>query len=209
MLSQDEVDRVVMLASSYGLLMSPSYGSYAHLPLSLVPTRFPENAFKSLIAKTPAHNQLMFLVSKNPKYLYDALKEICQIDDFTNKLVDISRKSHDSKYFQNIFLGLTRNDFMLDGPSNNFLQVEYNTIAASFLSLGTKVLDFHQHVSSLLPNIEASRPYQNNPLFNFAKTIQLAYNLYGNKGAVIFIVLEDEKNIFDQTSLEIELWKNW
>lgn len=210
---ENELNRFLMLASCYGLQMAPTPpAAYTHIPLSLIPTRFPTTNFRDLIDKTPLHNFLMFKVSRNTQYMIKCLEEVCKIDDFTRKLVEISVKAHSSRFYQNIFLGLTRNDFMFDENSEKFLQVEYNTIAASFVSLGTKIVGFHQHILSNYSSLFEDCPssvLENNALENFVKGMKLACDLYGGPKRVLFVVIEDEKNLFDQTFLEVELWRNW
>ena len=49
----------------------------------------------------------------------------------------------------------------------------------------------------------------NDPLHKFAEAMQLAHTLYGNRGSVLFVVYDVERNIFDQTFLELELWQGW
>ena len=144
---EETVSRLLILASCYGLEMAPSPpASYTHIPLSLFPSIFPKQDFIDLISKTPAHNSLMFSVSQNPSYLSSCLSSVCEIDNFTSRLLSLSQKSHTSPHYQDIFLGLTRNDFMYDQNLQKFLQVEYNTISASFVSLGSRIIDFHEQV---------------------------------------------------------------
>ena len=191
--------------------MSPEYSKYTHIPISLMPTSFSSIHFKDLIAKTPKHSELMLSVSNNTSYMFNALSEVCEIDDFTSKLVEISKKAHKSEHFQEISLGITRNDFMID-QSGKFFQVEFNTIAASFLSLGTKIVNFHNHVISQYGHWfenPAELSFENEALQNICKAFHMAWSLYGNKGSILFVVLEEEKNIFDQTFIELELWEKW
>lgn len=208
-----EVDRILMIANCYGLMTSIGQAKSVHIPLALVPSKFPSEPFNDLIKKTPKHNELMRNLSQLPEYLYQALEEVAKTDEFTRKLIEISKKAKVLPYKQEIFLGLTRNDFILDQFSGKFLQVEYNTISASFVALSSKISAFHQHVISQFGEFFDEVPknvLENDPLKQFGEGIKLAFDLYGSeKAAVMFVVLEDEKNLFDQTFIEVELWQRW
>jgi Eukaryotic glutathione synthase, ATP binding domain. len=211
MISDSETNRVLMLSNCYGLLMSTSSNTASQIPISITPASFPQEDFKDLIEKTAKHNLLMQKVSQDTEYLYSKLFEVCKIDDFTRQLVELSKKVHNSKHFQEIYFGLTRNDFMYDDIEKKFIQVEYNTISASFVALGTKIVEFHKHLYSNYSNFfnisesPADSILENNPLLNFVNGFNYAYKLYGNTGVILFVVLEDEKNLYDQTLIELEL----
>jgi glutathione synthase len=205
-----DLEHFLILASSYGLLMSQSPPlSHTHIPFSLLPTAFPKAHFQDLIASTPLHTQLMFSVSKNVEYLKSRLQTVSEADVFTKRLLEISEKVHNGRFFQDITLGLTRNDFMFDTVDENFLQVEFNTISVSFAALGSKIVDFHRHVLGLLNQTQGSAVLENQAVENFGHAFKLAYDLYGGTGSVLFVVEPKEKNIFDQTAIEIELWHKW
>lgn len=51
-----------------------------------------------------------------------------------------------------VALGIHRSDYMLDAPSQGFLQVELNTIASSFGCLSSQVTRMHNYILSRLPS---------------------------------------------------------
>ena len=196
-----------MLAGAYGLLMANNPpADFTHIPISLRPCEFDRGKFERIKDKTSLHNEMMLAVSRDRGYMYEVLEEVCLVDEFTRRLVDLSKKTAASGHPQPILLGLTRNDFMFDQALQTFLQVEYNTIASSFLCLGTKIIPFHEHVSSLTGH--AVQVASNSVLENYSNAISKAYNLYGGQGFILFVVLPDEKNLFDQTGIEVELFKH-
>ena len=213
MIPQADLDRLLMIASAHGLLYASNPPAvYTHIPISLHPTSFSKSGFQDLIRKTPLNNHLIFSISQNLEYLTQALREVCEVDDFTRKLFEISKKAHQSPFYQDITLGLIRNDFMFDKDAHKFFQVEYNTISVSFVSLGTKIVDFHRQAVKCFSEVigyEGGLPLENDPLLKYSQAFQLAYEMYGNKGSVLFVVTENEKNLFDQCYIELELWRNW
>jgi hypothetical protein len=203
---EENISRVLMLASSYGLLMTPNPpAEITHIPISLTPAEFQKRKFENLVRKTQVHNELMIKVSQNTQYLYDVLENICLVDEFTRRLLEVSRNQKKKGFKQSIQLGLTRNDFMFDESEGKFFQVEFNTIAASFVCIGSKIAEFHSHVDRIFGI--GKKVVANNPLDGFVNAFQLAFQLYGSRGVVLFVVIKDEKNLFDQTGIELELWK--
>lgn len=199
------VKRILMLTSSYGLQTAISSTEYTHIPFSLTPCEFDEQRFNELAAKTSEFSKVMLKISKNNEYMYSVLQEVCAMDEFTRNLVNLSKKAKTEGAVQKVFLGITRNDFMFDRIEKRFIQVEYNTISASFIHLSSKIADFHRHLQGLKNTpIDA---IENPATVKCADAFELAYKLNGGKGFVLFIVLANETNLFDQTGLELELWK--
>ncbi|ETV66902.1 glutathione synthetase, variant 3 [Aphanomyces astaci] len=124
---------------------------------------------------------------------------------------------------QTAALGIHRSDYMLhDDPSNatspQILQVELNTIAASFACMSSLASDLHRF---LLERYEAQIPsayYGNvgdlathlprNPaLHALPAALARAHSHYGRPSAVIvFVVQPNESNSVDQRWLEYTLW---
>lgn len=147
----------------------------------------------------------MYNISKSPEYLYSVLQEICAHDEFTKNLAELSKKAKLEGAVQKVFLGISRNDFMFDIEENRFLQVEFNTISASFIHLSSKTAEFHRHLQGLKNSIVDV--VHNPATVKCVDAFELAHRLYGNKGSILFVVLPNETNLCDQTGLEIELWK--
>ncbi|XP_078690405.1 glutathione synthetase-like isoform X2 [Branchiostoma floridae x Branchiostoma belcheri] len=85
-------------------------------------------------------------------------------------------------------------------------QIEINCIASSFGGLGTQMPDLHRHVLRLC---EVSRfttdrhlP-QNRAVWSLAEGLAAAWELYGERSAIIvFVVQEENRNAMDQRWLE-------
>lgn len=97
------------------------------------------------------------------------------------------------------------------------VQVELNTIAASFGALSTQISKLHKYLISRYP---AATPIQldqlpgQNTLNGFADGIAAAhrafctmYDLDGHCTVVIFVVQPGERNAFDQRWLQASLWE--
>lgn len=125
-------------------------------------------------------------------------------------------------FAQSLSLGLFRSDYMIHvDPSSStsppiIHQVEFNTIAASFGGLATRVSELHRHLSRIgaypqTGNLitEGNLPF-NPAAQELAGGLAAAHKAYGLGGerrttAVLFIVQDGEKNVFDQRWLEYEL----
>ncbi|CAG9311249.1 unnamed protein product [Blepharisma stoltei] len=209
-----EEQRLLALAAAYGIEMSPEANHYTHLPISLLPTPFPAEQFNKLKDLSEEFNLLMYKVHLDREWLYKVLEDICREDDYIRRLVEISKTAHEIGNQQKIFLGLNRNDFMLDVPTNRFQQVEFNTMSASFGGLSSKLYKLHrlilsQYKSYFDPEVDPQKVLETHSMNRLAEGLATASNLYGNNVSVIFLVLPFEMNYFDQTCLEIELWETY
>lgn len=135
---------------------------------------------------------------------------------------------------QPIQLGLFRSDYLLhDEPDKplEIKQVEFNTIAASFGALSQRAGEMHRwvkiHVSGRFvadpwhrylaastesyfgssPHLakESALPH-NESLKHLAAGLAEGWKAYGKKdAAILFVVQDGERNVFDQRWLEYEL----
>lgn len=125
-------------------------------------------------------------------------------------------------FVQSLSLGLFRSDYMIHiDPSNPksppvIHQVEFNTIAASFGGLATQISELHRYLLRIgaYPQTGGLITEENLPanpaaqeLASGLATAHKAYG-YGSKGrmtAVLFIIQDGERNVFDQRWLEYNL----
>ncbi|RHY89191.1 hypothetical protein DYB35_008137 [Aphanomyces astaci] len=110
-------------AAGHGMLVQAPEQRYAHLPYCLLPVPFPRQQFE-----------------------LNVLAE----DAFTRRLVELSKAVQKEGVVQTAALGIHRSDYMLhDDPSNatspQILQVELNTIAASFACMSSLASDLHRY----------------------------------------------------------------
>lgn len=184
--------------------------SYA--PFTLFPTPVPKAVFLQALAVQTHYNTLVDKISQDSEFLQEALASTIKVDDFTARLFRIHQQILKEGRSQSIVLGLNRSDFMLDqkdGQAASLKQIEINTIAASFGGLSSRTPDLHRLVLKVAGRLEESRRIlDNNPAAGLAAGIAKAWELYGSERAVVmFLVEENQRNIFDHRYVENELWK--
>ncbi|XP_071331656.1 glutathione synthetase-like [Trachinotus anak] len=183
-----------------------------YAPFTLFPTPVPKDVFLQALAVQTQYNTLVDKISRDPDFLRDALASTIAVDDFTARLFKIHEQILKEGRSQSIVLGLNRSDYMLnkreDGTSS-LKQIEINTFAASFGGLSSRTPDLHRHILKVAGRLEESqRILDNNPAIGLAGAVAKAWELYGSKRAVIMFLVEDnQRNIFDQRYIENELWK--
>lgn len=160
------------------------------------------------------------------KYLYIFTYRIRDLDDFITKLWGIHQKVKNEGYTQNLSLGLFRSDYMVsideevhDQP--RIKQVEFNTIAASFAALSSRICELHRflaqdfyHYTKDYHSFSISDLPENKSIQGIVSGLRTAFNQYtkssskANRTCIIFLVQESERNIFDQRHLEYALKKS-
>ena len=212
--SQEELDRILELAASFGMLMRLEPNKYTHVPICLISSSLPRTEFEKAQRGQGLFNKLVDDIARDTEWLYDKVENVVQVDDFSAHLVEISKKLHSEGLKQKTFLGLHRSDYMLHEPTNSLLQVELNTIASSFGGIATKLRELHEliltqygHKFQAVP--EPKNLPDNQSLYKLAEGIFRAHTHYGRGGTVMFLVGKDERNFFDQSYLEVELWTRW
>ncbi|XP_029994818.1 glutathione synthetase-like [Sphaeramia orbicularis] len=183
-----------------------------YAPLTLFPTSVPKAVFLQALAVQTHYNTLVDRISQDSDFLKEALASTIEVDDFTARLFRIYQQILKEGRSQSIVLGLNRSDYMLDqrdDGTSSLKQIEINTIAASFGGLSSRTPDVHRHVLKVAGRFEESqRILDNNPAAGLAQGIAKAWELYGSERAVVvFLVEENQQNIFDHRYVEKELWK--
>lgn len=179
-----------------------------YAPFTLFPSPVPKAAFLQALAVQTHYNTLVDKISQDSDFLQEALASTIEVDDFTARLFRIHQQILKEGRTQSIMLGLNRSDYMLDQTSS-LKQIEINTFAASFGGLSSRTPDVHRHVLKVAGRLEESRRIlDNNPAAGLAGAVAKAWELYGSERAVVmFLVEENQRNIFDQRYIESELWK--
>lgn len=146
---------------------------YVHLPISLLPSSFPKQAFQDVVAAAPVFNILVDRLSRDKDYLNSALGEVSKSDEFTGRLLQMYNEvyfSGVSASAQPVALGLHRSDYMIDdsiagigagiSAKKRLLQVELNTIASSFGCLASVTADLHRYLLErfFLPSLALQPP---------------------------------------------------
>lgn len=149
-MSEQEIERLSVEAMSWclahGLVMGTkdSPTMVQHCPVSLIPTRVPRASFARAKMLAPLFNKMVDAAARDFEWLEATLEDAARADaDFTGKLLEIARKVAKEGLAQNLMLALNRSDYMLHAPNDaaatapGLLQVELNTIAASFGALSS------------------------------------------------------------------------
>eukprot|EP01134_Creolimax_fragrantissima_P002824 CFRG2824T1 len=183
-----------------------------HAPFTLYPSPYPLAEFKRAVELQPLLNKMVHKVSMDTDFLHNTLRKAAEGDHFTMKLLDIHATALEHGITQNIRMGLYRSDYMLDGPdatTAKIKQVEINTIAASFGSLGSKIPNVHRYIAERwLNNLNLNVP-ENGALQGIADGLAHAHKLYNAKNSVMMmVVLPNEHNSYDQKFLEHKLWSD-
>jgi glutathione synthetase len=220
---------------SNGLVMVASdrtNGSWQHAPLSMLPASFPSSAFQQAVDLAKPFNVLVDRVARDSNYLTKALEDAVIGDEFTKRLMEIFDKFGGEKARQKTYLGIHRSDYMVDSFTNRLLQVELNTISASFACLSARVSRLHRHLLTENPatleacrkvderfqdvqNIDSKIP-NNTADVSIPNALAKAHEVYIEKckaskhetcldAYVLFVVQEGERNYVDQRHLEYAL----
>lgn len=141
------------------------------------------------------------------------------MNDFIKKYLHISLKAFNSENKQPIQLGIFRNDYMMDKIKNFIFQIEYNTIAAggAFFADGAK--KFFAQFSKKYPELyDRYYKFERNSVpydieYNIDKitdsmwqAIVLFEKIKEIKTIVLFVVQENEINIYDQRAISNKLY---
>ncbi|XP_015570610.2 glutathione synthetase, chloroplastic [Ricinus communis] len=180
-----------------------------HAPFSLLPVAFPESQWKLACEVAPIFNELIDRVSLDGKFLQDSLSRTKKVDVFTSRLLDIHSKMLEKNKMEEIRLGLHRSDYMLDEQTKLLLQIELNTISASFPGLSPLITNLHR---SLLKHhgkhlgLDPQRVPNNNAVNQFAEALAKAWIEYNSPRAVVMVVIQpEERNMYDQHWLSVTL----
>ncbi|RIA86206.1 glutathione synthase [Glomus cerebriforme] len=206
---------------SHGLVIRPptnlSNNSFVmHAPVSLFPSPFPRKTYDEAIELQPAFNLLFHRLSQDFEFITHAIKEITGVDDFVDNLYKIYLKVKEEGIVQPISLGLHRSDYLLQVPPNateaNILQVEFNTISSSFSSLSSLTGDLHKQSTKYFNSSELLKKDSlplNDSMTSLPKGLAKAHELYGSPNAVVMmVVIDEERNAFDQRWIEYNLLNN-
>ena len=157
-------------AAAHGMLVRPQGTQFDHCPFSLLPTPFPRGAYEAAAALGPLFGKLTDAVARDTEWLHQTLEAAGQGDEFTEKLLQISRTVNKEGLGQQLQLGILRSDYMLHEPTEaeqklplftaqagsdakpkQFMQVELNCIASSFGCMGNLTSQLHEYLLTRYP----------------------------------------------------------
>lgn len=156
------------------------------------------------------------------------LSRLIDVDDFISHLWKVHLSVQKDGYVQPLSLGLFRSDYMAHVPPNSstpsLKQVEFNTISSSFGGLSSLVTSLHSELLTTPPGnpinyphhplLGSSTPPENTAVETLSSGLAAAHSAYGaSKSApalplcILFVIQENERNIFDQLALSTQLTK--
>ncbi len=179
---------------------------YNHLPVTLFPSPVNRQCFNEAIAIQIPINQMMNKIGNDTAFVEEVLGDLIKVDDFTEKLLNISQTVRKEGQAAEHALGIFRSDYIIDSH-NVMKQVEVNAISVSFAGLAPSVADFHRYTLQNFQNLPSSVIEQmlpeNSSLKDVAQALVDAHAVYGKAEAAILVVVEEEVvNIMDQKLIE-------
>uniref|UniRef100_H3H115 Glutathione synthetase n=1 Tax=Phytophthora ramorum TaxID=164328 RepID=H3H115_PHYRM len=240
----DVKEQAIAYAAAHGLLVGwrdpnepkQPTPAFTHIPLCLLPVRFPRLQFEHGVALSPIYGRLVDRVSRDVEWLHSCVQSVVEEDKFTGRLLQLSRQVQDEGVQQKAYLGIHRSDYMLHEPqagvagdAQRLLQVELNTIASSFACISSLVSGMHSAVcltSFLVSRLGADIPTlekhygvassefpdglpRNDAITELPNALAAAHTHYGVKTAIVmFVVQPNEANAIDQRWLEYNLWEH-
>ncbi len=204
-MTPEELRNIIDRAHYFGLLQKNLDGQLVHAPFSLTPYQLPSSLISQLQIHTQWSSLLFWKVAQNSDFLREILEPTAKVDEFVRFLLSLipQEKRQDQQ------LLINRNDFLFERKENGELrplQVEFNTISASFAHLSGRVTALHQQLQQ--ENILKAAPLPHDAIAGFASGIkETIENLGWQDAALLMLVQPKERNWFDQMGLFAALSK--
>lgn len=197
-----DASTAVDMALAYALLQRTENGSLTHCPLMLSPAPINEALITQLDSLAQPLALLIHRIANNLEVLTEQLQSTAASDEYTGFLLSLALE--EKRRQDTLRFSITRSDYFMTQQGKGLRQVEFNTIAASYIGLSEKITEFHKTWGSLCNETWDLLP--NKPIGGVANAFVEVINEYGVSDAcVLFIVQANERNIFDQRLLEIAL----
>ncbi|KAJ2217002.1 Glutathione synthetase [Coemansia sp. RSA 487] len=178
-------------------------------PVSFAPSPVPRKEFEKVVLLQPILNQLFDKISQDHEFLTSTLESIGSADEFTARIFSMYMKLHDLNATKPGVIGIHRSDYLIHAPegepgaSPKAKQVEFNTIAASYMLARTGYKDLLESGA-----ISEEQLPENESLTSIGDAIAAGFDLYSNKDAVVVMIVQPgERNVFDQRWVEKRLWE--
>ena len=214
------IDEMIDYLYSNGLIIKNKEGiGVKHIPITSYPSPIVKSFFDKIQFYQIAFNKIMDKISRDQQYIEQILTPISEKDEFIKKLLEISKKVSTFENKQKIQCGFFRNDYMVDKVKKFIYQIEFNTIAVSMFSFSDKLKKFYSFFSNKYPNIYERYKDKEIPLEKkdvipeFSSSLIESIKLFSPENykntLIIFVVQENEKNVFDQRTIENELYEKY
>ncbi|CNK89904.1 MULTISPECIES: glutathione synthase [Yersinia] len=215
---QKAKDEAVEWALTHGVAFKESLYSAVHTPFTLAPTPISRRDYQHLKSAAQTLSKLIYAVSEDHGFLYDAVHPITAGDPFFSALLNMHQQIHSSATkAPRLPLLIMRSDFMDDKRDGHKL-VEFNGIAAGMGPFGQRIHELHHYLQRQWPAayMQESHQAMGELVSNYAieglsagiaeATFKIKRE-FGDTGPARFlmIVQEHENNVFDQHLLELAL----
>jgi glutathione synthase len=137
----------------HGLQYTDGVLNWSHAPITVLPSTFSKSAYEGCQDVQPIINELVDKISRDREFIKDQLTSVASADPFTQKLLDLYNTLPEKQIRCAPQFGIHRSDYMLDMAKDSensnkerALQIEINTIAASFGCLSQKVGELHKYL---------------------------------------------------------------
>ncbi|KAH9922030.1 glutathione synthase [Amylocystis lapponica] len=229
-LSESQLQALTLLATTYALshglvylpvaaVQPPAPTATIHAPLALFPSPIPRKLFRLAQTLQRTYNLLYARIATDEAFLDRVMGEVegvGKVDDFTRHLWTRWKKLRDEGIVQPLQLGIFRSDYMVHAPdaveSASLKQVEFNTISSSFGSLSEQTARLHKYLYNSVQYYNSSPILRqesfpaNNTISGLAEGLAVAHLAYGVPDSrILFVVQDNERNVFDQRWVEYEL----
>ena len=228
---QKTTDEAVAWASCNGFMVRSNRDPtlFDHAPFTLYPTPYPAKLYRQAQSLAKPFNLLVDRVARDDVWLRATLEAAAKADPFIADQLKIYDHVIGEGIAQQTFLGIHRSDYMIDSPKSEgkdgetkreprILQVELNTIAASFGCLSTKVSQMHRYLrkKANMMDLDVANDDElpeNEAIAGLASAVNEAHCQYkAQRGSscttepcVLFVVQDGEKNTVDQRLFEFQL----
>ncbi|CAI4051002.1 hypothetical protein SKDZ_15G1090 [Saccharomyces kudriavzevii ZP591] len=206
---------------------NPSKASVS--PVTVYPTPIPKKCFDEAVQIQPIFNELYARITqdmaRSDSFLFKTTQALALSDpEFTGKLWSLyldTLSVGEKKKKQNLKLGIFRSDYLIDKKNGNdqIKQVEFNTVSVSFAGLAGKVDRLHTYLNKANKYDFKGSYYNEQDMvisdsgFLLSKALAIAVESYKSQQnfpipsdpIVAFIVQRNERNVFDQKILELNL----
>ncbi|CAL4899835.1 unnamed protein product [Urochloa decumbens] len=212
------VEEALVWCSQHGLIVgdrnhprsgkAPGVG-LLHAPFSLLPVSFPRFYWDQALELAPLFNELVDRVSLDVEFLQQTLARTKLVDLFTKRLLDIHSEMVELNKKEEIRLGLTRSDYMVDRATDLLLQVELNTISTSSNGLACGVSELHRNLIRMHEKelgLDQASVVGNRAITQHAEALARAWAEYKNPSAVVLVVVQqEERYMYDQYWITVAL----
>ncbi|TIA92334.1 hypothetical protein E3P99_00619 [Wallemia hederae] len=225
------IDNLRAYCLGNGLVLLPPVGKdekqvktnmAVHAPVSLFPTPFPKKLYDEANKVGVVFNELYANIARDVGFIDEVMSGIARYDTFQASLWGLWKELRGEICQPNQLL-VSRSDYLCNtstdahGNVRGLSQVEFNTIASSFGGLSNKVNELHQYLyndiryKNLHPLL-ANPLAENDTLSQIADGFEHAHQVYKSgylrskhSPYILFVVQDNERNVFDQRLLDFEL----